>query len=160
LDTATHGPGSAATAPRAAPPVRDGRGQPRHTFLELLALPGAVPCARKHAQCVVAEWGRGALADTVGLLVSELVTNAVTASQSLARDLGVTPVRLLLVEGTAGVLVQVWDASGGLPAPAALPEPLDAEHGRGLLLVDALSQAWGSYVSAGVGKVVWCSVEP
>jgi anti-sigma regulatory factor (Ser/Thr protein kinase) len=144
LDTATHGPGSAVTALR--PELfRDGSGKPRHTFLELLALPGAVPCARKHAQCVVAEWGRGELADTVGLLVSELVTNAVTASRALARDLGVTPVRLLLVERTASVLVEVWDGSDELPALAVPPEPLDAEHGRGLLLVDALSQAWGSY---------------
>jgi hypothetical protein len=34
----------------------------------------------------------------------------------------------------------------------------DAEGGRGLMLVEALSSDYGSYVSAGAGKVVWCVV--
>ena len=50
------------------------------TFLELGALPTAVPCARLHVRQVLWEWHLGALADTTELLVSELVTNAVHAS--------------------------------------------------------------------------------
>ncbi len=45
------------------------------SFLELGALPSAVPCARIHARQVVWEWGLGALTEAVELVVSELVTS-------------------------------------------------------------------------------------
>jgi hypothetical protein len=53
---------------------------PLQDFLELGALPSAVPCARLHARLVIQEWGLATLADHVELLVSELMTNAVHAS--------------------------------------------------------------------------------
>ena len=54
----------------------------------------------------------------------------------------------------AQVLVQVWDANPRQPQPA---DPgAEAEHGRGLLLVEALSAGWGSFTVPGwPGKVVW-----
>jgi hypothetical protein len=45
---------------------------PLRTFLELGALPGAVPCARLHARNVLAEWGLTVFSESTGLLVSEL----------------------------------------------------------------------------------------
>lgn len=45
---------------------------PLQSFLELGALPGAVPCARLHARHVLREWGLADLADSTELLVSEL----------------------------------------------------------------------------------------
>ena len=134
--------------------------RPRHTILQLGALAGAVPSARRHAQNVIREWGMPELVDTTALLVSELVTNAVTASGDLSQQFGTPPVRLLLVAGHHGVLIQVWDASNRMPAEPSIPEPLDAENGRGLLLVEALSARWGAYRSSGIGKVVWAVVEP
>src|ERR1700676_4170103 len=59
-------------------------GWPHASFLELAALPTAVPCGRLHAKNVVCEWGLGCLSDTVELLVSELLSNAVKASSSPA----------------------------------------------------------------------------
>src|SRR5208282_6845994 len=53
---------------------------PLHSFLELGALAGAVPCARLHARHVLWEWGLNGLAPDSELLVSELVTNAVKAT--------------------------------------------------------------------------------
>ena len=53
---------------------------PRQSFLELAALPSAVPCARLHAREVLWEWRQGSQAEEAELLVSELVTNAVQAS--------------------------------------------------------------------------------
>ncbi len=50
---------------------------PLSTQLTLAALPTAVPCSRLHAKQVVWEWGMVLLADTVELLLSELVTNAI-----------------------------------------------------------------------------------
>jgi len=87
--------------------------------------------------------------------VSEITTNGVQASAGTG-----APVRLLLVAGYHGVLVQVWDACSRMPVVPSVPDPLDAEHGRGLVLVEALSAAYGVYRSAGAGKVVWCVVEP
>lgn len=53
---------------------------PLQSYLELAALPGAVPCARLHARQVLREWGHGAMVESVELMVSEVVTNAVRAS--------------------------------------------------------------------------------
>ena len=50
------------------------------SVLVIVALPTATPCARLHARTIAREWGLGALADTIELIVSELVTNAVKAS--------------------------------------------------------------------------------
>ena len=55
---------------------------PLRDFLELGALPSAVPCARLHARLVVQEWGLSTLADNVELVVSELITNALHASRA------------------------------------------------------------------------------
>ncbi len=57
-----------------------------------------------------------------------------------------------LVSDLRQVVVFVWDASLRPPAPA---DPgADAENGRGLLLVEALSERWGHFGYDG-GKVVW-----
>jgi anti-sigma regulatory factor (Ser/Thr protein kinase) len=121
------------------------------TFLELGALPGAVPCARLHARQVLWEWRLTRLSDSVELLVSELITNAVDASRSMTQ---MVPVRLWLLASTAQVMVMVWDASSRPPVRAQAGE--DAESGRGLLLVEAMSVRWDWYFpQEGSGKVVW-----
>jgi anti-sigma regulatory factor (Ser/Thr protein kinase) len=132
--------------------------------LELGPFPGAVPCARLHAKLILWEWGMQAIADAVELVVSELVTNALMASNDLAiarfpgrAVCGVPPVGLWLACDRRKVLIEVWDASTDLPVCQDL-EP-ETESGRGLQLVEALSADWGSYVSAGrSGKMVWAVV--
>ncbi len=130
---------------------------PFQSYLELGALPSAVPSARLHARFIVAEWGLESIADTVELIVSELVTNAVKASQELEH---LPPVWLGLSGDDHQVLVAVWDGNEEpIQTPAVndegLPD-LDAESGRGLLLVDSLSTDWGVYwPEDSHGKVVW-----
>jgi anti-sigma regulatory factor (Ser/Thr protein kinase) len=128
------------------------------SHLVLGALPGAVPCARLHARLVLAEWGLKALADTVELIVSELVTNAVRASAALPeRQHSLSTVQLRLSADHERTLVQVWDADHQLPMPQQ-PDP-EAEHGRGLLLVESLSDAWGAYrPQRSIGKIVWATL--
>ena len=129
-----------------------------HSYLELGALPTAVPCARLHARHLLWEWGLNDLAADIELLVSELVTNAVkaTAGQQQAA------IRLQLSSDRGHVLVEVWDADPQPPAPKALgndgsPDPQE-EGGRGLFLVAALSARWDWYpTEEPAGKVVWCS---
>jgi anti-sigma regulatory factor (Ser/Thr protein kinase) len=124
-------------------PVRD--------FLELGALPGAVPSARLHAKQIVWEWKLIRLADAVEQVVSELVSNSVAAARAMPQ---IDPVRLWLLTDKRQVLVLAWDAN---PNPPALIEADDyAESGRGLFLVRAFSQRWGSYPTPDMGgKVVW-----
>ena len=124
-------------------PVRD--------FLELGALPGAVPSARLHARSIVWEWGLGSLTEAVELVVSELVTNSVAAARAMPQT---GPVRLWLLSDNRKVLVMAWDAN---PQPPVLTEADDyAESGRGLLLVRAFSERWGSYPTPQTGgKIVW-----
>jgi len=95
------------------------------------------------------------LADPVELVVSELATNAVAAS----RLAGLAPaIRLWLLADAARVLVLVWDASPRPPARA--DAGVDAEGGRGLLLVEAVSNRWGWYrdLQGETGKVVWAEL--
>jgi anti-sigma regulatory factor (Ser/Thr protein kinase) len=139
-------PAARADAARAAPFAVQ---WPYRTFLELGALAGAVPSARLHARLVLREWGLAALSDDIELLVSELVTNGVQASRAMGRD----AVRMWLVSDLRQVVVFVWDACPLSPARA---DPgADAESGRGLLLVEALSDRWGHFGYDGGGKVVW-----
>jgi anti-sigma regulatory factor (Ser/Thr protein kinase) len=125
---------------------------PLQSFLELGALPGAVPCARLHTRHVLWEWGLTALQDDTELLVSELVTNAVHASQSLE---GMFPVRMRLLSDRAQVAIVVWDANPRPPVRTTAGE--DDETGRGLILVDAISERWDWNATPDTGgKVVWC----
>lgn len=129
---------------------------PLRTFLELGALPGAVPCARLHARNVLAEWGLTVFSESAGLLVSELVTNAIQISRVAEQD---APVRLWLVSDRAQVVIFVWDASPLPPLPGDVGE--DVESGRGLLIVQALSERWGWDFPLGMGgKVVWAVADP
>ena len=154
---AEHGSG-AGPAPKADQGMKDWA---LWSYLELGALPSAVPCARLHAKHVLWEWELNNFADSVELIVSELMTNALAATVGLIgrhhnnrRIAGAPPVRLWLCSDRQRVLVQVWDGDDRFPEPREV-DPL-AEGGRGLILVESLSEEWGAYVpEQGGGKVVW-----
>jgi hypothetical protein len=123
-----------------------------------------VPCARLHTRLVLAEWRMKAQAETAELLVSELVTNGVQASEGMIGcryqgrwKPGVPPVRMWLYSDRQSILVQVWD--GNDLRPERKEVDLEAVGGRGLLLVEALSAEWGTYTpERSTGKVVWALV--
>jgi anti-sigma regulatory factor (Ser/Thr protein kinase) len=132
--------------------TRMARAWPLRTFLELGGYPEAVPCARLHARAVLWEWGLAGLTEQVELLVSELVTNSVQASRVLGQF---TAVRMWLLSDKQRVLILVWDASPQSPLPQEPGEEI-REGGRGLMLVDAISDQWSWYSVPGIGgKVVW-----
>jgi len=129
---------------------------PCQSFLELGALPGAVPCARLHARQVLWEWGLTSFSESAELLVSELVTNAMRISHATAQY---APVRIWVMSDRAQVVIFVWDASPLPPVPAEVGD--DAENGRGLLIVQAVSAQWGwEFPHELGGKVVWAQVCP
>jgi anti-sigma regulatory factor (Ser/Thr protein kinase) len=89
---------------------------PLCSYLELGALPTAVPCARLHARQLVWEWGLNGLAANTELLVSELVTNAV---KTTAGNNSQAAICLQLSGDNTRVLIEVWDAD---PQPPGLSE--------------------------------------
>jgi anti-sigma regulatory factor (Ser/Thr protein kinase) len=79
--------------------------------------------------------------EDMALVVTELVSNAV---RHAGGDI------LLVIEDTgAARRVEVWDTS--TVPPRIQDGSLDGESGRGLMLVNALSQTWGWTASDGTG---------
>jgi hypothetical protein len=137
---------------------------PHQSYLELGSLPTAVSCARLHTTLVLWEWHLDALTEAAKVIVTELVTNAVQASLTLSGSnydghwsAGIPPVRLWLSADEHRIVIQVWDGSDRPPQPQ--PVQPEADRGRGLLIVGALSADWGTYTPEGSsGKVVWAVV--
>lgn len=134
------------------------------SVLAIGALPTATPCARLHARTIACEWGLHNLADTIELIVSELVTNAVKASMDHDQrpyyndEHGLACIHLRLSAGRHAALVEVWDENFKPPQPSQ-PD-LDDESGRGLMLVEALAERWGwALPTTGRGKIVWALIE-
>jgi anti-sigma regulatory factor (Ser/Thr protein kinase) len=111
----------------------------------LTADPGAVAEARGIVRAAICAWRIPVDLDAAVLLTSELVTNAIRASAEGKVTLAIRCARRRL-------RVDVYDTAMAPPVPAAAPT--DAEAGRGLVLVDALSTHWGYYRTPG-GKAVY-----
>ncbi|WP_051827491.1 ATP-binding protein [Streptomyces bicolor] len=131
-------------------PQRGAAAERRFRF-ELAAHPGSPAQARRLTRARLNGWSVCEdTCDTAALVVSELVTNAIvhTASEHIVCELN---------DGAEMVRIAVRDegCAPGEPHPMAVrPEE---EHGRGLLLVDALCQAWGAH-EQGSGVVVWADL--
>ncbi|MGW1809154.1 ATP-binding protein [Streptomyces sp. NPDC002078] len=92
-------------------------------------------------------------------IVAELAANAALHGRVQGRDF-----RLAFTLDTAlGMLrIAVSDARGDhLPAPTtdARPDEEEAESGRGLLLVTALADRWGTEPYPPAGKTVWAELD-
>ncbi|GAA1278390.1 MULTISPECIES: ATP-binding protein [Streptomyces] len=110
-----------------------------------------VPEVRHSVTAVLEYWGADDdLCATAPLIASELVTNSVIHASA-------SPEITLLVEYADGVHIAVRDTSPGLPASRA-GLPGEAESGRGLTLIAALSAAWGTTVYGDGSKVVWANL--
>ncbi|MEV7025259.1 ATP-binding protein [Kitasatospora sp. NPDC093558] len=101
------------------------------------------------------------MAETVVLVVSELVTNAVVHTGCPAVLRLCLPVDAAVPAGApvpaAPLRVEVADASQVAPAPRHAGADADATNGRGLELVELLCERWGWYPD-GSGKRVWCEI--
>lgn len=122
--------------------------------LEVGVDPAEVGRARRWARSRLAGSGIGAdepVAETLILLISELVTNAVVHTGCPA------VLRMLFPTAAAEpVRVEVADTSVTPPAPRhALREDTG---GRGLELVEGLADRWGWHPE-GAGKQIWCEVD-
>ncbi|MEX5633209.1 SpoIIE family protein phosphatase [Parafrankia sp. FMc2] len=137
-------------------PERDSRAEP----LDVSADPGA-GLSQVRAQVRVALENAllpAALIDTVVLVLSELVGNALVHG----REPLSARVRRMAAAGTGTggaphLLIEVTDAGGRMPRRRrAGPED---ETGRGLDLVGRLASRWGTR-PVGDGKLVWAEIDP
>ncbi|HEX2772850.1 MAG TPA: ATP-binding protein [Micromonosporaceae bacterium] len=130
-----------------ASPVEAVRRPASRLGLRLEPVAGACRRAREFAAGGCEGWGLTALAGPVSVVVSELVANVV-------RYAG-TPMDVRLTLRPPYLHVTVADGHPGAPRPAD-PGPA-VEGGRGLLLVQSLSQRWG-VLPIGQSKVVWATL--
>ncbi|MFD5573553.1 ATP-binding protein [Streptomyces cadmiisoli] len=120
-----------------------------------IALPhsaAAVPVARALVRTALTELEHTADSDTAELLTAELVANAVEHTA------GDSPIELVVELLPTGCKVEVHDRDpappGNLTRPSVgEPDPWQ-EHGRGLLLIRALSASCGHRPTES-GKAVW-----
>jgi anti-sigma regulatory factor (Ser/Thr protein kinase) len=140
--------------------------------IELPVLPVAAGWARRRGGDTLRAWGlEPDTVETVSLLISELVTNALLHGVPEAA-LADTPARcprcgaqicVNLKEEPGAVVVEVFDP--GTTPPRRTDAVLDSdpsadgECGRGLMIVTNLSEEQGYYLLPDGGKVVWCVVK-
>jgi anti-sigma regulatory factor (Ser/Thr protein kinase) len=143
-------------------------GQPRPIdagMFALVSLPTSPFWARRYTRSFL-DSCRGmteSTAETAELLVSELVTNAVRFSGHPAHRLryseraNASLISLSLRHFRDGLLIEVYDTDSNPPVRSNPGD--DAENGRGLMLVDALSKEWSYFFPPDGGKVVYCFLE-
>ncbi|EGX55696.1 regulatory protein [Streptomyces zinciresistens K42] len=124
------------------------RTRPIRAGWEVWRLPDAVMHARRFTARTLRGWKVQEAADAVLLVVSELVTNALVHTRG--------SVRLDLMLRGDRVRVCVSDSSPRAPAKPVIVD-WESTGGRGLLLVEAVSDASGSVPVAG-GKQVWSEI--
>lgn len=118
---------------------------PRQYGQGLQARPQAIAQMRRVVAAHLRYWRYDALEDSVGLCLTEMLTN-------VGRHTGSLACVLTLADTGAGVRLTVSDTSQQVPV---LREPdWLAESGRGMHLVAATADRFGSTVTPG-GKDVW-----
>ncbi|NBM16789.1 ATP-binding protein [Streptomyces sp. GC420] len=118
--------------------------------LALAAEAKEVSAVRRQTRARLTQWGLPGLVDRALLCVSELITNVVT-------HVGCgTPVTISLCMKGTHVRIEVRD-----PDTRALPTLLasgdEAESGRGLAILDAVSERWGVVLGEDT-KTTWCEL--
>jgi len=119
--------------------------------------PESAAVARRLVRAVLDAWELSCLADSAELVVSELVANAAEHARPAAHRLHGATIRVGLTRvRTDRVRVTVTDLDRRVPK--VRPAGDDQEHGRGLALVEAISEAWG-VTPVRWGKHVWAELE-
>jgi PAS domain S-box-containing protein len=136
----------------------DGEPAPASPHVAHLHLRGEatdVAKARRFMRTTASSWQiRPESVDSAVLVLSEVVTNAVRYAPG--------PVDVTMTHSAGVLRIDVADNAHDL-GPRRPPATVDqlrpeAEGGRGLFLVESLSQRWGTTVISGDGKLVWFEI--
>ncbi|ETA00145.1 hypothetical protein CcI6DRAFT_04430 [Frankia sp. CcI6] len=115
------------------------------------ATAASVPRLRRDAVLVLTAWQvpPGTI-EAAALAVTELSANAITAGTG-------DDIAIRLSAALDHVLIEIWN-NGTTGQPQRQQPTADDEHGRGLLLVDALAENWGAYATPSGGTVAWARI--
>ncbi|WP_326611968.1 ATP-binding protein [Streptomyces scopuliridis] len=119
----------------------------RELRLSLAVRPEVLRHIRRDLVTCLDSWGYGTVSDTAVLVVIELLTNVYKHAGGQC-DLLVIPVEPRL-------LITVSDAVWAVPARREVSA--GAEDGRGLVLIDELTEHWETVLTAS-GKDIRCSI--
>jgi hypothetical protein len=106
--------------------------------------------ARDFLTAVCADWNARGFIETGGLVLSELVSNAVRHVG------GFLEISLRLADGR--LTIEVRDEGDGVPA--VVPIARRTVGGNGMDIVSRLAESWGVTLNPGGGKSVWCVLAP
>jgi anti-sigma regulatory factor (Ser/Thr protein kinase) len=116
----------------------------------------SVGTGRRFVQRLLSQWHLDHLADVAVLLASEALTNAVVHAATAVR-LEVRRDRELEVRVTDYSTAPVLSPVSALGLQSLMTDPdLEAESGRGLMLIASLAERWG-VTPQDAGKTVWFS---
>ncbi|KAB2339610.1 ATP-binding protein [Actinomadura rudentiformis] len=135
-------------------------GDPRTARRVLRADATSSKTARDFTLATLAEWDLTHAAEDIVIAVSELVTNALRHGlRDLPQPAPTHPIQLVLLGHPRRLVVAVTDPGPGTPVPVEqIPERF-GEGGRGLLVVGAISGAWGWAPLTTGGKAVWAAFD-
>ncbi|MFF1359333.1 ATP-binding protein [Streptomyces sp. NPDC058297] len=123
--------------------------------IRLSATPRGARLARRLAVKQLIDWARPF--EAAEQLTAELANNAITHGRVPSRDFRLT----LKLTPPNTLRIEVADARGDSAPPPPLPQhpPLDAESGRGLVLINALADRWGTTLGPTPTKSVWAELD-
>ena len=113
------------------------------------AIPQSVHAARRFATDSLSG-SPASMVEAVELMVSELATNCLRHER--------TSFHITILSSTREIRVEVTDSGSGTPTIRS-PGP-DEPSGRGLQIVDMLSDSWGVEPEHPSGKTVWFTMPP
>ncbi|MFI5800855.1 ATP-binding protein [Streptomyces sp. NPDC051677] len=125
--------------------------RPKYGFTVAAAV-DAIPTARRQVIALAQDLGlllSNQMLESVELLASEVIANAVLHTDA--------PCDVAVTRTEDRLRVEVTDIDPSLPSPVEAGS--DDESGRGLLLVNALADAWGTRPEP-MGKTTWFEITP
>ena len=122
---------------------------PTTARLRLDPVPTASRSARDFVSRACLDWGFGHGIDSACVVVSELVSNVLQHAD--------TEMEVSVARYKRRVRLAVRDHSSTFPHK--LPLDVERSNGRGLLLVEAFSRAWGTLPANDRGKVTWAVLD-
>ncbi len=114
-----------------------------------LPVPAAAGAVRLFVTRTLESWGAGALTGDAAIVASELANNAILHAAS--------PFRVTVSRSGAVVTLAVTDCDATPPRRSY--RGMEALGGRGIVIVDGVSEQWGTDAGAG-GKTVWATLTP
>ncbi|WP_425577997.1 ATP-binding protein [Streptomyces glaucus] len=154
MGTADGRPRAGEPGDRLLPKPHEPTGLPAAAALRIACGREGLARARAFTRDTLCGWSLGHRSDDAVLVVTELASNAVTHAVPRTAADG-TGIGLLIALHPGRLTLSVSDPADAPPVYAPPDASALEEHGRGLRIVDALSEEWGWAPRRPAGKTVW-----